>query len=301
MTARDPIHDYTRHLTGERRLARLTVTSYARDLERLRAFCQRHKIMTFAELTAAQARMYAAELHRGGLAGKSIQRLLSAARMFYRYLMREGQAVRNPFAGLAAPKTGRRLPKALTPDEAVRLVALTGDAPLAQRDRALLELFYSSGLRLGELVGLNRADLDLDDGTVRVRGKGGKERVVPVGTHARAALRRWFAARAPLAADDEPAVFIGRSGRRLGARAVEARVRYWARRQGLDRAVHPHMLRHSFATHLLESSGDLRAVQELLGHADISTTQVYTHLDFQHLAKVYDQTHPRARRRTRPE
>jgi integrase/recombinase XerC len=225
--------------------------------------------------------------------------MLSAWRAFYRHLL-EADPVRreDPCAGLKAPKAARRLPSALSPDEAQRLVDLRGDDPLAVRDRALLELAYSSGLRLSELSGADVGRLDLATGEIRVMGKGAKERIVPVGAPAGEALRAWLAARAGIAPPEEPALFVTRSGSRLGPRAIERRLAAWARRQGLDRHVHPHMLRHSFASHLLQSSGDLRAVQELLGHASIASTQVYTHLDFQSLAKAYDAAHPRARRQS---
>jgi integrase/recombinase XerC len=236
-------------------------------------------------------------LHRQGLAGRSIARALSSARSFQRYLLREGLAAHNAFTGVAAPKAGKRLPKALSVDQAARLMQIDGDEPLTRRDHALFELLYSSGLRLAELVSINVTDVDLRDGTVTVTGKGAKTRIVPVGTQARAAIQTWLQDRAALAAVGESALFLGRNGKRLGARAVQLRLKQWAVRQGIEVPIHPHMLRHSFASHLLESSGDLRAVQELLGHADLSTTQVYTHLDFQHLAKVYDAAHPRARRR----
>jgi integrase/recombinase XerC len=222
---------------------------------------------------------------------------MSAARSFYRYLLHEGLVKRNPFTGVASPKAGRRLPKALSPDQSRLLMVLDNEGHVAVRDRAILELLYSSGLRLSELVSLNVDDLDLDDAMVRVTGKGAKTRLVPVGRHACAALRKWFSERSRYTAFGQSAAFVTRSGRRLSGRAVQRRLQHWSRRQGLSQSAHPHMLRHSFASHLLESSGDLRAVQELLGHADISTTQIYTHLDFQHLAKVYDQAHPRARKK----
>lgn len=293
----DLIQQFALYLQNERRLSPYTVACYRADLARLHDFCRRHGIDGWDALAPAEVRRYVTELHRSGLSGRSIQRLLSAARTFYRYLLRENRARHNPVVGIPVPKSPRRLPDALSPDEAARLVAIpTEDAP-AFRDRALLELLYSSGLRLSELVSLNVDALQPDDGTVTVIGKGRKERVVPVGTAARSALNDWLNKRPTLAAIDERALFIGRNGRRLSARVIQTRVAYWARRQGLARPVHPHMLRHSFASHVLESSGDLRAVQELLGHANIATTQIYTHLDFQHLAKVYDQAHPRARRK----
>jgi len=288
---------FFRHLHGERRLSPLTLGSYRRDLEALSSFCTAQGIETWRGLDTAGARRFAAQLHRQGLNGRSIARTLSGARSFYRYLLREGLSTQNPFNGIAAPKAGKRLPKALSVEQAARLVEIPANDPLAVRDRAMLELFYSSGLRLAELVSLDVRDVDLHDGSVTVTGKGAKTRIVPVGGRARVALQSWLKERALLIRLGESALFIIRSGTRIGPRAVQQRFNYWARKQGLEVGAHPHMLRHSFASHLLESSGDLRAVQELLGHADLSTTQVYTHLDFQHLAKVYDAAHPRARRR----
>lgn len=290
------VQAFLAYLGSERRSAPHTVDAYARDLAYLQAFCREAGVDDWGKVEPAQVREWAARLHRQGLAGRSIQRWLSATRAFYRYLLREGVARRNPASGVSAPRTGRRLPKALTADEATRLVSAAGEGPWALRDRALLELLYSSGLRLSEAIGLTLDALDLSEGLVRVIGKGAKSRIVPVGRPAREALTRWLTARAGLVTTTGTAVFIDPKGAPLKARDVQRLVQRWARRQGLDQPVHPHMLRHSFATHLLESSGDLRAVQELLGHANISTTQVYTHLDFQHLAKVYDDAHPRAKR-----
>jgi integrase/recombinase XerC len=297
VSLRDPIDAYLRYLRTERRTSAHTVDNYARDLARLHSFCAEERLDDWSRLEPTQLRVWIARLHRQGLSGRSIQRWLSATRSFYRYLLREGCVARNPASGIPAPKAPKRLPKVLSADEAARLVAIQGDDPMMRRDRALLELFYSSGLRLSELIGLDLNDLDLAEGLVRVTGKGAKVRIVPVGTPARAALAEWLAERARFVPAEATAVFVDAEGRRVKARAVQRRLALWARRQGLTQPVHPHMLRHSFATHLLESSGDLRAVQELLGHANISTTQVYTHLDFQHLAKVYDAAHPRAKRR----
>lgn len=288
---------YFDFLKNERRLSPHTLSNYRHDLDSLAAFCDAHGIDDWQTLNAQNSRAFAAQLHRQGLAGRSIARTLSAARSFYRYLLREGDVQQNPFTGVVAPKAGKRLPKALSVDQAARLMQIEGDEPLTRRDRALLELLYSSGLRLAELVSINVTDLDLHDATVTVTGKGAKTRIVPVGTQARGAIQAWLKERATLAAVGETALFLGRNGKRLGARAVQLRLKQWAVRQGIEVPTHPHMLRHSFASHLLESSGDLRAVQELLGHADLSTTQVYTHLDFQHLSKVYDAAHPRARRK----
>ena len=297
--ARLQVELFLQYLRSERRASVHTINSYRRDLAGLQSYCERQKLVLWQDIDARRARAYVSHAHRRGLAGKSIQRLLSAARSFYRFLQREQVLVGNPWLAMVAPKSPRRLPRTLNADQAVHLVAIPTSDTITVRDRAMLELLYSSGLRLAELVSLNVLDMDLADGVVRVTGKGNKTRVVPVGSKARAALRVWLRARAACVIPGESALFIGRSGRRLGARSVQLRLGVWASRQGLGVPVHPHMLRHSFASHLLESSGDLRAVQELLGHADISTTQIYTHLDFQHLAKVYDQAHPRARKKPR--
>ena len=288
----EPVEAFVRHLSHERRLSKHTAEAYRRDVAAAAGYFAAAGKSGWTALHAAEVQAFAAWCHRGGLSGRSIQRRLSALRTFLDFLVREGLGDRNPARSVRAPKFARRLPKALDPDEAADL--LGGEPPEgyeAVRDLAILELLYSSGLRLGEVQGLSISDLDLASGLVSVLGKGSKRRIVPVGRKAREALGRWFAIRR---GGEEPAVFVSRLGRRLGARAIQDRVRRFAARRGLE--LHPHMLRHSFASHLLESSGDLRAVQELLGHADLGTTQIYTHLDFQHLAAVYDEAHPRARR-----
>ena len=236
-------------------------------------------------------------LHRRGQAPRSIQRRLAALRNLFAYLLREGVVGANPGVDVTAPKAPRRLPETVDADAMGRLLDVRVDHPLATRDRAIMELFYSSGLRLAELASLDITDVDLAEGTVRVDGKGAKTRIVPVGAKAREALRDWLKVRPQLERSASPAMFISRIGRPLSHRNIQARVEHWARRLGLPQGISPHTFRHSFATHLLESSGDLRAVQEMLGHADIGTTQIYTHLDFQHLARIYDQAHPRARKR----
>jgi integrase/recombinase XerC len=291
---------FRRHLATERRFSPHTDSSYARDLAALVRFCDARGIAEWSGLDSQHIRTFAAHSHASGLAPRSVQRRLSAVRSFYRFLLRAREKVdaSNPGTDVHAPKAQRRLPQTLDPDQMTRLLELPGEGPIVARDRAMMELLYSSGLRLAELVGLDIADVDLKDRTVRVLGKGRKERVVPVGRHAAEALKHWSAERAGVARADTAALFVGRGGQRLGRRAVQTRVAYWAHRQGLPMHVHPHLFRHSFASHLLESSGDLRGVQELLGHANISTTQVYTHLDFQHLARTYDATHPRARRKS---
>ena len=235
--------------------------------------------------------------YRRGLSSKSIQRRLSAARTFFRYLLREKHVKTNPVVSVSAPKSPKRLPGNLDADRMARLLDISGDTPIINRDRAILELLYSSGLRLAELVDLDCGDVDAQDATVRVTGKGNKDRIVPVGRQALAALAKWHRSRGELAPADETALFVSNRGTRLSRRSVQARVTHWAKHQGIDAKVFPHLFRHSFASHILESSHDLRGVQELLGHANISTTQVYTHLDFQHLAQIYDQTHPRARKK----
>ena len=289
------IDKFIRHLAYERRLSDLTCKHYRRDIGALADWCDKAGIETWAELDDERIRTFSAAAFRKGLSPKSIQRRLSAARSFFRYLLREKHVRKNPVLSVSAPKAGKRLPENLDADRMARLLDIKGDGPLVARDRAMLELLYSSGLRLSELTGLNLGDVDVADGTVTVTGKGSKERIVPVGKFALQALRAWLKERPALADVDERAIFVSQRGKRISPRSVQARVDHWARRQGIDTRVYPHLFRHSFATHLLESSHDLRGVQELLGHANISTTQVYTHLDFQHLAQIYDQTHPRAR------
>jgi len=294
---RDRLDGFLEHLRHERGLSPRTLAAYQRDLSGLLDHLAAADVGQPNQVTEHHVRAFVARRHRQGLGGKSLQRTLSAIRGFFRWLLREGLVEQNPAAAVRAPKAGRRLPATLDADCIDRLLDIRDDSPLAIRDKAIMELFYSSGLRLSELAGLKWEQLDLASGTVRVRGKGNRSRIVPVGSKARDALLEWRKARAGLAALEEPAVFVSRSGSPLAPRSIQSRIRYWAIRQGLPRSVHPHLLRHSFASHVLESSGDLRAVQELLGHADISTTQVYTHLDFQHLAKVYDRAHPRARKK----
>jgi integrase/recombinase XerC len=288
---------YIASLRNERRLSPHTSASYGRDLAALLEFCAGQGLTRWSELDAQHLRAFAAREHRRGLAPRSIQRRLSACRGLFRYLVREGELRSDPSGDVQAPRSRKRLPTPLDADSMARLLDFRGDDRLGLRDKAIMELLYSSGLRLAELLGLDMTDLDLRDRTVRVLGKGSKVRIVPVGRHAIAALQAWLAERSGLADVGETAVFVGSGGRRLGPRIVQRRIARWARLQGLPEHVHPHRFRHSFASHLLESSQDLRAVQELLGHANIGTTQVYTHLDFQHLARIYDAAHPRARRR----
>ena len=332
----DPEHRidaYLRHLETERQLSPHTLSAYRRDLRSLAEYAGHHSI-PLEEMDSHAVRRFAAESHRRGssrrrgLSPRSVARRLSAVRSFFAWLLRSRVIGSNPAADVQAPRPARRLPSTLDADQMASLLGSGGGSPksgrvrdgggrggnlgggsvsggapaeesdpLLVRDRAILELFYSSGLRLAELVGLNRVDLDIADRTVRVIGKGGKPRVIPVGQPALEALNTWLSVRDGMAAPGETAIFVSKRGTRLARRTVQQRVKLWARRRGTPVGVHPHMLRHSFASHMLESSGDLRAVQELLGHASISTTQVYTHLDFQHLARIYDKAHPRAKRR----
>jgi len=292
------IDGYLEHLGKERRLSPHTSSNYARDIGALVDFLDRGNVTEWKRVDSQHVRVFAARAHAGGLSPRSVQRRLSAVRSFFTFLAREGVVAGNPAVDIRAPKAAKRLPGTLDVDQITQLLQVPGDDPLAVRDRAIMELFYSSGLRLAELVGLDLTHIDLADRTVRVLGKGAKTRIVPVGRKACEAVRGWLKERAALAAIDETALFVGRNGERLKPRAIQLRIAQWARRAGLPSRVYPHLFRHSFATHLLESSKDLRGVQELLGHADISTTQVYTHLDFAHLARTYDASHPRAKRKT---
>ncbi|MFT4172894.1 MAG: tyrosine recombinase XerC [Rhodocyclaceae bacterium] len=287
---------YLDYLAGQRRASAHTLSSYQRDFTRL------HELVpgrALADLNPHDIRRCAARMHAGGLAPRSVARTLSAWRGLYRWLVRQGRLQVNPVMNVRPPRAAKPLPKVLSPDQATALLEDAGDGtPLALRDRAMFELFYSSGLRLSELVGLNvEGALSVDGDEVTVLGKRGKTRRVPVGSKARQALQAWLAVRAHVARPGQTALFVNQRGERIAARSVGTRLAEAARRAGLPVHVHPHMLRHSFASHILQSSGDLRAVQELLGHASIRTTQVYTHLDFQHLAKIYDSAHPRAKKR----
>ncbi len=293
------------YLESEKQLSHHTVDNYLRDLDKFRNFClaqQRELVLNdLGLLDEPLLRTNLAKLHRQGLSARSLQRWLSALRRFCQFLCQQRILNHNPAADLRAPKAKRPLPKTLDADQVGQFLescqAPNGDPWLTARDRAMLELFYSSGLRLSELVGLNLLDLDIRAGMVRVTGKGSKEREVPVGRMALKALRQWLKVRKDKPTTDDQAVFLSLRGKRISPRSVQERLKTLARHSGLQESVHPHMLRHSFASHILESSANLRAVQELLGHADISTTQIYTHLDFQHLAKIYDQAHPRAQKK----
>ncbi|MGH8728591.1 MAG: tyrosine recombinase XerC [Burkholderiales bacterium] len=279
------------HLTSERRLSPHTVKSYGRDIAALLT-----NTPPLSELSEHDVRRCIALLHGRGLSGRSLARMLSAWRGFFAFLIRDHGFEKNPAMGIRPPKGGKTLPSALSPDAASQLMRMELDDPLAVRDRAIHELFYSSGLRLAELVALKPEDLS--DGMVKVTGKGNKTRLVPVGSRALEALEQWLVTRARIIKPGEKALFLNSRGTRLSPRTIQARMKDWALKLGLAQNVHPHMLRHSFASHVLQSSGDLRAVQEMLGHASIASTQVYSHLDFQALAKVYDAAHPRAKKKT---
>jgi integrase/recombinase XerC len=285
---------FLKYLREVRQLSPHTLSNYHRDLRTLQDYCKSQNNDGLTTLVEADIRAWVSGLHRKGLSGSSIQRSLSAARSFYNYLGRENGRPRNPATAVQAPRQPRRLPKTLDADQVSRYLNFDADDPVTKRDSAMAELFYSSGLRLAELAAVNVGDIDPYTQLLTVTGKGNKTRTVPVGTMALTAVERWMKVRQ--AGADEPALFTSNRGGRISVRNIQARMKVQGRRSGMHQDVHPHMLRHSFASHMLESSGDLRAVQELLGHANISTTQIYTHLDFQHLAKVYDAAHPRAKR-----
>jgi integrase/recombinase XerC len=291
------VEQFLHYLRDVRQLSPHTLTNYGRDLRNLQQFCGEHQLGTATAIAPGDIRNFASRLHRQGKQGKSIQRSLSAIRSFYSYLSRQKITHHNPAIGVAAPRQNQRLPKTLDADQVDVYLRIQGQGPLDIRDQAMAELFYSSGLRLSELAGVDLGDIDLASQLVTVTGKGRKTRTLPVGEQARNAIRAWLAVRPEIEA--EQAMFTSTRGSRISVRNIQSRLRKRGRETSMHQDVHPHMLRHSFASHMLESSGDLRAVQELLGHANISTTQIYTHLDFQHLASVYDKAHPRAKRKSK--
>lgn len=285
------------YLKLERGLSERTLEAYRRDLDKLITEMERLDLKQAQDVSEHTIRGLIARLHRQGQSARSLQRLLSAIRTFYRWQIKEGLVEHNPATTVRAPKAARKLPVTLDADAVTRLLEIKVDSPVACRDKAMMELFYSSGLRLSELAGLQWQQVDFTSGLLTISGKGNKTRIVPLGSYAAAALLDWRKIRAEFAGFEIPQVFVSNRGNPISPRTIQARIKVWAKRQGIPQKVYPHLLRHSFASHMLESSGDLRAVQELLGHADISTTQVYTHLDFQHLASVYDKAHPRARKK----
>jgi integrase/recombinase XerC len=291
------IQKFIGHLAHERQLSPHTAAAYRRDLDGFRRYCEQQNISDWNVVDIHHVRAFVSARHRAGLGPRSLQRLLAAIRSFYNYLLREHLVRNNPANGVPAPKAAKRLPVTLDVDQMAQLLDTAGDNPQTVRDHAIMELLYSSGLRLAELLSLELHAVDLRDATVRVTGKGSKTRIVPVGRKALAVLNDWFKVRAQLAKPEDALLFVGPRGGPLSPRTLQARLRRWGIAQGVPLGIHPHLFRHSFASHLLESSGDLRAVQELLGHANLSTTQIYTHLDFQHLARTYDRAHPRAKRK----
>jgi integrase/recombinase XerC len=293
----DYLQRFLDYLRNERGLSPRTIKAYQRDLRHIVDEAAQRTITSPAAFTEHDIRALVARLHRQGQGSRSLQRLLAATRSFFRWLIKEGLAGSNPATSVRGPRQGRKLPATLDADSVTRLLSFAADTTLAKRDKAMMELFYSSGLRLSELAGLTWMQVDTAGGMLTVTGKGNKMRMVPFGRTAAAALTEWRKVRSDFASFDEPAIFVSRDGNPIAPRTIQYRIRHWARKQGLPQDVYPHLLRHSFASHLLESSGDLRGVQELLGHSDIATTQVYTHLDFQHLAKVYDKAHPRAKKK----
>jgi len=299
-TAMKWLDTFLAKLAHERNYSPHTLSNYTRDLNSFIAYCEANNIDDWSDIDDQHVRLFISQKHRQGLSGSSLQRLLSALRSFFKYLLIEDKVKNNPATNIQAPKTSRKLPSTLDIDNVTRLIEIKGDDAETLRDRAILELFYSSGLRLSELSSINVESVkDIISGMLRVKGKGDKERDLPVGSKASAAVEAWSKKRSELANENEKALFVGKQGKRIHNSVIQKRLKYWAQKQGIDINVFPHLLRHSFASHMLESSGDLRAVQELLGHADISTTQIYTHLDFQHLAKVYDSAHPRAKLSTK--
>lgn len=284
--------DYLKH---QKRYSPHTIANYKRDLTRFKEYCIQHQLLDLSDIDSHQVRAYIAYRHRTGLGGRSLQRELSSVRLFFSYLQRENLLEHNPAVGVSTPKPVRKLPQPLDVDQMAQLLDVENDSVLDQRDQAMMELMYGAGLRLSELVSLDLGSVDLEQSMVPVTGKGSKVRIVPIGKFAKTSLQQWLLVRTQIAHVDESALFVSSRGKRISVRTVQQRIKQRGKRQGIDVNVHPHQLRHSFASHLLESSGDLRAVQELLGHADISTTQIYTHIDFQQLAKVYDQAHPRAK------
>lgn len=291
---------FLHYLARERNLSPHTLAAYQRDLAKLQLWAGSQDV-ALSDLSVHHIRRALAQLHRQGLTGKSLRRWLSALRSFFSYGIKQAWLKHDPCAGLSAPKVDKKLPNTLDVDQVGQLLNFNDDNQHSARDRALLELTYSSGLRLAELASLDVGDLDLADATVTVTGKGRKTRILPVGRLAKQALQQWLKERSQLVGSEQKALFVSSRGTRISHRRIQQLFHAYSLQQSLDKSVHPHMLRHSFASHMLESSGDLRAVQELLGHANIATTQIYTHLDFQHLAKVYDQAHPRAQAKTKNE
>jgi len=292
-----PLEQFEEYLEYEKCYSQHTLNAYKRDLKQFKQWLANKECDDITKADSLHVRNWVASLHRQGISGKTLQRKLSSLRSFYQFLVRKQKLKSNPAIDIRAPKTPRNLPDTLDLDTLTQLLEIPSDSILAIRDKAIMELFYSSGLRLSELTHLNIDSIDLSERNLRAIGKGNKTRILPIGSKATEALENWLKHRVKIAKTEEQALFVSQRGKRISVRSVQQRLNYWQKKQGLEQHVHPHKLRHSFASHILESSGDLRAVQELLGHADISTTQIYTHLDFQHLANVYDKAHPRAKKK----
>lgn len=291
----DELQQFFRYLETEKRYSPHTLSSYRRDIRAFQSYCQDNALQDWQQIDQGHIRQHIARLHRQGQSGKSIQRHLSSLRSLFRFLLRQQKVDSNPAQGVTAPKAERKLPEVLNPDQLNRLLSIPATDPVALRDRAIMELLYGCGLRMAELVGLDLQDIRHGEASLQVTGKGSKQRQLPLGGAALRALEDWLKVRSQLAQVEETAVFVGTRGQRISPASVRLRLKYWAQRQGVQQNIYPHLMRHSFASHILESSQNLRAVQELLGHANLSTTQIYTHLDFQHLAQVYDAAHPRAK------
>jgi integrase/recombinase XerC len=290
------IEEYRKFISFEKRLSPSSVKSYLRDINELFKLDKNKGLDSY---TIEDIRKNIATLHSKGLSGKSLSRVISSWRGLFNFLIHKYKFKINPTLSIKAPKIKKLLPQTLSVDQTVKLVDIKDDSFLGLRDHAILELFYSSGLRLSELVNLNKNDINFDDGTITVIGKGNKDRVVPVGSFATKAIKKWLKIRKNISdlTSETEILFLSQNAKKLTSRAIQYRLKFWAIKQGIPENIHPHLLRHSFASHLLQSSQDLRAVQELLGHANISTTQIYTHLDFQHLSKIYDKAHPRAKKK----
>ena len=298
MKNKDYIDKYTDYIKFEKRLSALTIKSYLRDIRLLDSELQGKNLQSYQ---VDDIRRGISVFHAKGINGKSLSRMLSSWRGFFDFLNHRYEFSLNPVMGIKAPKAKKLLPQTLSIDHAIKLVSITDKSFLGLRDRAIMELFYSSGLRLSELAAMKLADINMDEQTASILGKGNKSRIVPIGSHALQALNDWIAMRKKIS-DLNPRtthLFLSEKGNALGVRSIQYRLKFWAIKQGIPENIHPHLLRHSFASHLLQSSQDLRAVQELLGHANISTTQIYTHLDYQHLSKIYDDAHPRAKKNNR--
>ena len=292
------LKDFYQYLQAEKRYSPHTLQAYRRDIQKFTDFCQQQHIDNWQQVDSLLLRQLVAQVHRQGLSGRSIQRFLSSLRSLFRYLLRHKHIKQNPLSGISAPKSPRKLPEVLSPDELDHLLSLDENDPLAVRDMAIMELFYGCGLRLAELVSLDLEQLSRGQTELKLTGKGNKDRRLPIGEKAHAAVQRWIKLRGQLAKEDEPALFVSKRGSRISKTAIAQRLKKWAAAKGMPQRIYPHLMRHSFASHILESSHDLRAVQELLGHENLSTTQIYTHLDFQHLAQVYDAAHPRAKKKS---